>query len=247
MHEQLVIPAADGPCPAHLFLPDGEGQWPAVIVYMDALAIRPTMIDLAARIAAAGYVVLLPDLFYRHGPYAPIVASEIKDFRAEIGPLMATIDNRKAAADTAQFLAFLDTRPDVKGRKVGVTGYCMGGGMALTAAATFPDRIVAAASFHGGSLATDAADSPHLLAPQIAAEIYVAGADRDRAYPPEMAERLETALTEAGVTHRCEIYAGAIHGWTMNDLPIYNQPAAERAFAELIALFARTLGQVGNA
>lgn len=241
MHEQLVIRAADGDCPAHLFRPDGDGPWPAVIVYMDALAIRPAMIDLAARIAAAGYVVLLPDLFYRHGPYPPIVASEIKDFRAEIGPLMATVDNRKAAADTAHFLAFLDSRPEVKDRKVGATGYCMGGGMVLTAAATYPDRIAAAASFHGGSLATDAADSPHLLAPQIRAEVYVAGADKDRAYPPEMAERLEAALTEAGVTHRCEIYDGAIHGWTMPDLPIYNEAAAERAFAELTALFARTL------
>lgn len=241
MHEQLVIRAADGDCPTHLFRPDDVGACPAVIVYMDALAIRPAMIDLAARIAAAGYVVLLPDLFYRHGPYAPIVAAEIKDFRAEIGPLMATIDNRKAAADTAHFLAFLDTRPEVKGRKVGATGYCMGGGMVLTAAATYPDRIAAAASFHGGSLATDAADSPHLLAPQIAAEVYVAGADKDRAYPPEMAERLEAALTEAGVTHRCEIYEGAIHGWTMPDLPIYNEAAAERAFAELTSLFARTL------
>lgn len=241
MHEQLVIRAADGDCPAHLFRPDGDGPWPAVIVYMDALAIRPAMIDLAARIAAAGYVVLLPDLFYRHGPYAPIVASEIKDFRVEIGPLMATIDNRKAAADTAHFLAFLDTLPEVKGRKVGATGYCMGGGMVLTAAATYPDRIAAAASFHGGSLATDAVDSPHLLAPQIAAEVYVAGADKDRAYPLEMAERLDAALTEAGVTHRCEIYEGAIHGWTMPDLPIYNEAAAERAFAELTALFARTL------
>lgn len=241
MHEQLVIRAADGDCPAHLFRPDGDGSWPAVIVYMDALAIRPAMIDLAARIAAAGYVVLLPDLFYRHGPYAPIVAAEIKDFRAEIGPLMATIDNRKAAADTAHFLQFLDTRPEVKGRKVGATGYCMGGGMVLTAAATFPDWIAAAASFHGGSLATDAADSPHLLAPQIAAEVYIAGADKDRAYPPEMAERLEAALSEAGVTHRCEIYEGAIHGWTMPDLPIYNEAAAQRAFAELTALFARTL------
>lgn len=241
MHEQLVIPAADGPCPTHLFRPDGEGQWPAAIVYMDALAIRPAMIDLAARIAAAGHVVLLPDMFYRHGPYAPIVASEIRDFRKEIGPLMATVDNGKAARDTAHFLDFLSGRPEVKDGKVGATGYCMGGGMALTAAGTFPDRIAAAASFHGGNLATDAADSPHLLAPAMKAEVYVAGADNDRSYPPEMAARLEAALAEAGVRHRCEIYEGAAHGWTMPDLAIYDEAAAERAFAALLALFGRAL------
>jgi carboxymethylenebutenolidase len=130
----------------------------------------------------------------------------------------------------------------VKGRKVGTTGYCMGGGMALTAAGRFPDRVAAAASFHGGSLATDADDSPHLLAPSIKAEVYVAGADKDRAYPSEMAERLEAALTAAGVTHRCEIYEGILHGWTMSDLAIYDEAAAERAFGELIALFDRNLG-----
>jgi carboxymethylenebutenolidase len=241
VHEQLVIEAADGPCPTHLFRPDGDGRWPAVIAYMDALAIRPAMIELAARVAAAGYVVLLPDMFYRHGAYAPIVASEIKDFRAEIGPLMATVNNAKAAQDTAHFLDFLAARPEVKGGKVGTTGYCMGGGMALTAAGRFPDRIAAAASFHGGSLATDAADSPHLLAPAIKAEVYVASADNDRSYPPEMAARLEAALAEAGVRHRCEIYEGAVHGWTMPDLAIYDEAAAERALRELLALFGRTL------
>jgi len=242
MHEQLSLQAADGICPAHLFRPDGDGRWPAAIVYMDALAIRPVMIDLAARIAAAGYVVLLPDMFYRYGPYAPMVASEIQDFRKEIGPLMATVNNAKAAEDTAYFLDFLASRPEVKGSRVGTTGYCMGGGMALTAAGRFPDRVAAAASFHGGSLATDANESPHLLASSIKAEVYVAGADKDRAYPLEMAERLEAALTEAGVTHRCEIYEGILHGWTMSDLAIYEEAAAERAFGELIALFDRNLG-----
>lgn len=242
MHERLSIQAADGTCSVHLFRPDGEGSWPAVIVYMDALAIRPAMIDLAARLATAGYVVLLPDMFYRYGPYAPMVASEIRDFRKEIGPLMATVDNAKAARDTAFFLDFLAARPDVRNGKVGTTGYCMGGGMALTAAGFFPDRVVAAASFHGGSLATDAEDSPHLVAPAMKAEIYVAGADNDRSYPPEMAERLEAALTEAGVKHRCEIYQGIAHGWTMPDLGIYDKAAAERAWRELLELFERNLG-----
>ena len=118
----------------------------------------------------------------------------------------------------------------------------MGGGISLTVAGTYPDRIAAAASFHGGNLASDAEDSPHLLAPKIKARVYVAGADQDGSYPPEMEVRLDKALTDAKVDHRCEIYPGALHGWTMADFPIYNEPAAERHWTELIALFKATLG-----
>jgi carboxymethylenebutenolidase len=155
--------------------------------------------------------------------------------------MMATTSNTKAAEDTAALQAYLDTRSDVAGAKIGTVGFCMGGGMALTAAGTFPDRVAAAASFHGGNLATDAPDSPHLLAPQIRAEVYVAGADKDQHYPIEMAERLEKALTEAGVRHRSEIYAGAAHGWMKPDFPIYDAAAADRGWTELLALFDRTL------
>jgi carboxymethylenebutenolidase len=118
----------------------------------------------------------------------------------------------------------------------------MGGGISLTVAGTYPDRIAAAASFHGGNLATDSDLSPHLLAPKMKARVLVAGADQDHGYPPEMAERLDEALTEAGVDHVCEIYPGALHGWTMTDFPIYNEAAAERHWAELFALFEGTLG-----
>jgi len=242
--EQLVIRTADGECLTHVLTPGGAGPWPAAIFYMDALAIRPALVEMAQRLADGGYVVLLPDLFYRAGPYAPIDAKTAfaGDLRAIIGPLMATTDARKAAEDTGALLAYLDTRPDVKGRKVGVTGYCMGGGIALTVAGTYPDRIAAAASFHGGNLATDSELSPHRLAPAMKGRIYVAGADQDAHYPPEMQERLDRALTEAGVDHRCEIYEGALHGWTMSDFPIYNPPAAERHWRELFALFRASLG-----
>jgi carboxymethylenebutenolidase len=118
----------------------------------------------------------------------------------------------------------------------------MGGGMALTAAGKFPDRVAAAASFHGGNLATDLPVSPHLLAPQIKAEVLVAGADQDGSYPPEMAQRLEAALTEAGVKHHSEIYEGKLHGWMKPDMPVYDAAAAERGWNELFALYDRTLG-----
>ncbi len=242
-HEQLSIHTRDGACPTHVFTPDGDGPWPAVIFYMDGLAIRPTLIDMAARLAGGGYVVLLPDLFYRLGSYEPLVPKDVfaSGFRAIVGPMMASTDNRRATEDTEAFLAYLDGRGDVAGEKVGTTGYCMGGGMALSVAGAYPDHIAAAASFHGGNLATDSPMSPHLRAPTMNAEVYVAGADEDDSYPPEMAEKLESALTAADVTHRCEIYPGAKHGWTMPDFPIYDEAAAERAWKELFALFARTL------
>ena len=155
--------------------------------------------------------------------------------------MMATTDNHKAAEDTKAFLAYLDTRSDVAGKQIGTVGFCMGGGMALTAAGTFPDRVAAAISFHGGNLATDAPSSPHLLADKIKGEIYVAGADKDNSYPPEMAAKLEKALTDAGVRHRSEIYAGAAHGWMKPDFPVYDEEAAERGWREMLALFARAL------
>jgi len=243
-HEQVTIHTQDGDCPTHVLTPDGAGPWPAVILYMDAGGIRPALIEMATRLAGNGYVVLVPDLFYRFGPYGPLVPKalfESGDFMSVIGPLMATTDNHKAAQDTTALLAYLDTRGDVAQPKIGTVGFCMGGGMALTAAGTFPDRVAAAASFHGGNLATDTPISPHLLAPKIEAEVYVAGADHDHSYPPEMAARLEKALDDAGVTYRAEIYEGAAHGWMKPDFPIYDETAAERGWREMLALFDRTL------
>jgi carboxymethylenebutenolidase len=241
--EQIAIRTADGECPTHVLTPKGGGSGPGVIFYMDGLGIRPTLVQMAQRLADAGYVVLLPDLFYRFGPYASLDPKEVfkGDFRAMVGPMMATTDNAKAAQDTAAFLAYLASRLDVKGSKVGTVGFCMGGGMALTAAGTYPDRVAAAASFHGGRLADDSPLSPHLLAPKITAEVYVAGADNDQSYPPEMEVRLDRALTEAGVRHRCEIYPSAAHGWMKPDFPIYDEAAAERGWTELLALFQRNL------
>jgi carboxymethylenebutenolidase len=244
-HEQLSIRTRDGSCPAHVFKPEGAGRWPAAIFYMDGLGIRPTLFRMGQRLADGGYVVLLPDLFYRAGPYAPLEPKKVfaaGNVREVLAHLFGSTDNRRAAEDTEAFLAYLDTRADVPGRKVGTTGYCMGGAISLTVAGTYPDRIAAAASFHGGNLATDSDLSPHRLASRMKGRIYVAGADRDNSYPPEMAERLERALSDAGVDHRCEIYPGALHGWTMVDFPVYDEPAAERHWRELLALFSERLG-----
>ena len=242
-HEEVVVHTRDGQCPVHVFTPDGAGGWPAVIVYMDAFGIRPALMQLGERLAGHGYVVLVPDLFYRYGAYGPLDPKEAfaGDFRAMVGPLVATTDNARAAQDTEAFLAYLDTRDDIAGGKVGTVGFCMGGGMAITAAGTYPDRVAAAISFHGSRLATDDSQSPHLLAPKIRAELYIAVADNDRSCPPEMVERLERALADAGVRYRCELYRGASHGWMKSDFPVYDEAAAERGWSEMLALYDRTL------
>lgn len=191
--QQIVLKMSDGDCPVAVVTPEGTGPWPAVVLFMDAGGIRPGIIAMATRLAGAGYMALVPDLFYRFGPYAPLVPAEVfkGDFRATIGPMMATTNNHKAAADTGPLLDWLGLHPDTRDQRIGVVGYCMGGGMALTAAARFPDNVAAVASFHGGKLADDSEYSPHLLARDIRAEVYVASADSDDSYPLDMAERLQ--------------------------------------------------------
>lgn len=242
--EQVSIRTGDGECPAYLCAPDSGDTAAAVIFYMDGLGMRPTLVAMAKRLAELGYVVLLPDLFYRAGPYEPLDPAAVfatGDVRAAIGHLLGATDTRRAAADTAAFLDYLDTREDVSHTRIGTTGYCMGGGISLAVAGRYPDRVAAAASFHGGGLINDTELSPHLQIPAITGYVYVAGADHDSGYPPEMAARLEQLLTDAAIAHRCEIYPEALHGFTMPDFPVYNEAAAERHWQELQALFAAHL------
>ena len=241
-NEQVRIRTRDGDCPCHVMTPAGVGPWPPVIFYMDAGGIRPAVIAMAQRLADNGYAVLLPDIFYRYGAYGPLVPKDLfaGDWRAVLGPMMATTGNDKAAEDTGAFLAYLDTRGDIAGSQVAAVGFCMGGGMALAAAGTYPDRFAAVASFHGGNLATDAPTSPHLLAPKLRAELYIAAAENDGSYPPEMARRLETALAENSVRYSTETYPAA-HGWMKPDFPVYDHDAAERGWTAMLALFSRNL------
>ena len=241
----VEIRTDDGICPASVFRASGSaGPWPGVIFYMDGVGIRPVLFEMAQRLANEGFLVLLPDLFYRMGPYEPVDAKALfsdPEKRAAHAKYFASFDKTKATSDTKAFLHFLDAEEDLAGQKLGAVGYCMGGGIALTAAARYPERFAAAASFHGASLATDADDSPHKLAIRIKAKVLVAGADKDNGFPPEQAALLASAFKDAGVDHRVEIWEGAAHGWTMRDFPIYNEAAAERHFHELVALFKETL------
>jgi len=242
---EVKIPTPDGEARAYTFTPEGAGPWPAVIFYMDAPAIRPALFQMSERLASHGYYVLLPDMFWRAGPYEPINLKEVmKDEetrRAVFGKFMASTDPEKSTRDTGAFLDWLSKQPQVKGDKVGCTGYCMGGGLALRAAGAYPDHIVAAAAFHGGRLATDAPDSPHLLAPKMKAKVYVAGADEDAGFLPDQADKLREALTAAGVDNEVTIYAGAKHGYAPPDMPVYKEEASERHWREMLKLFDETL------
>ncbi|MCP2196907.1 dienelactone hydrolase family protein [Lentzea flava] len=241
------ITTRDGTADAYLTGPAGSGPFPAVLLYMDAFGLRPHLRTMADRLASAGYVVLVPNVFYRAGR-APVV--ELPDYidpaaRPElferIMPLLRSLTPEALMRDAEAYLRFLADSPLVADGPVGITGYCMGAGLALRTAGTFPDRVAAAAGFHGANLATEAGDSPHLLADRITAELYFAHADQDAAMPPEQIERLEKALAEAGVKHRCEVYAGARHGYTQADTAAYDAEAAERHWDALLDLFSRTL------
>jgi carboxymethylenebutenolidase len=212
---------------------------------MDARGIRPALFDLGERIGAAGYFVLLPDLFYRAGPYeapTPRTFSQNPEFRKLWqNKYVATASKANVRSDTEAFLTFLAAEPAVSSLSIGTTGYCMGGGFSLAAAGNFPDRVIAAASYHGGNLATDAPDSPHRLISKIKARVYIAGAVEDASFPDEQKQLLIETLKSAGVTHTVETYAGAKHGWVPLDSAAYDRTAAERHYQTLLALFDATL------
>ena len=243
--QEIALPTPDGAARSFTFKPQGQGPWPAAIIFMDAPAIRPALFEFGERLAKNGYFTLLPDLFWRAGPYAPINVKEVfadEAKRREVfGKLTGSTNPEKQLVDAKASLDYLAASPDVKGDKVGITGYCMGAGVVMRTAGNYPDRIAAAAGFHGGRLATDAPDSPHLLAPKITAKVLVAGADEDAGFPPEQADKLREALTAAGVDNEVTIYPGAKHGYTMPDLPVYNELAAERHWTEMLGLFDETL------
>jgi carboxymethylenebutenolidase len=241
---KIEIITQDGICPSYVFRPSDAGPWPAVLMFMDGLGIRPAMLEVAEQLATHGYFVLLPDLFYRSGPYEPMnphtVFSDPEQRKILMEKFFAFATQANIMSDTSVFLDYLATQPDVKPGGIGTVGYCMGGMMSIAAAGTYPDHIIVAASYHAGRLATDAPTSPHLLAPKMKARVYVAGASEDQSFPDDMKARLEAALTEAGVDHKIETYP-AKHGWVFRDTPVYDAAASKRHWQTLLALFNETL------
>jgi len=244
----IEIPTADGTADALLAIPSEGGPHPGVLLYMDAFGPRPRLAEMAARIASEGYVVLVPNVFYRHGAAPLVDTSKLTEpdgrgkLFATLGPYMQALTPELAMRDAGAYLAWLEQDARVAAGPVGTTGYCMGGALALRTAAAYPDRVAAAASFHGGRLATDAEDSPHRLVGSITGEVYVAHADNDGSMPPEQQVALEAALSEAGVTHLCELYEGAAHGFTMSDTAAYDEAVTKRHWDRLLHLLSRTLG-----
>ncbi|MFF2205690.1 dienelactone hydrolase family protein [Streptomyces sp. NPDC058145] len=239
------IPTADGVADAYLAHPADGRPRPGVLLYQDAYGLRPRLRSMADRLAAAGYTVLVPNVFYRHGRTPIGEVPEFIDTSADptiwerIGPVMASLTPDQTRRDADAYLDWLAGSPLVTDGPVALTGYCMGARLALRTAATHPDRVAAAAGFHGGRLATDAPDSPHLGAGQITAELYFGHADQDRSMPEEQIRRLADALTAAGVRHTSEVYPGAGHGYTQTDTTAYDREADERHWAALLALLER--------
>jgi carboxymethylenebutenolidase len=242
---EVEIPAPDGTARGTLVLPEGDGPWPGVVLFPDAGGWRETMLEMAEKIAAPGYVVLVPDVFYRAGDWAPFDMSTVfgdEKERTRLFSYMGALTNDRIAADAAAYIDFLLARPEVRGAGVGTTGYCMGGRMSMVAAGALGTKITAAASFHGGRIAVeDDPTSPHLKADQITATVYVAGAIEDGSFTTEQAELLEKTLTEAGVAHTVEFYP-ARHGFAVHDHKgIYDAAAAERHYEALASLYGSTL------
>lgn len=235
----------DGVADAYLTRPDDGHPYPAVLFIIDAIGLRPRIEEMADRIAANGYVVLAPNVFYRAGraPVLPLPDFSDPDSRASfmqaVRPLMDELTPENVARDGG---AYLDYLAEITPSPVVITGYCMGGRVGLRIAAAHPDRVVALASFHGGGLVTDEPDSPHLSVGDVQGELYFGHADNDQSMTPEQIAALERALEEAGARYHSELYQGAMHGYTMSDTAAYDEAAAERHFSELFALLERVYG-----
>lgn len=241
------IPTADGTADAYFVHPDDDSRHPGVLLYMDAFGLRPHLRNMADRLAAAGYAVLVPNVFYRHGRTPVIDLPEFIDPGArpeifeKLGPILKSFTPEQAERDGDAYLRWLADSPQATDAPVGITGYCLGAALALRTAGSHPDRVAAVGGFHGGNLATDDERSPHLVADRVQAELYFGHADQDHALPPEQIERFDKALTDAGVRFRTEVYAGAHHGYTQADMASYNAEADERHWAALLDLFNRNL------
>jgi carboxymethylenebutenolidase len=251
LESDVEIKTPDGTCDAAFIRPK-RGSHPAVLVWPDALGLRPSMRGIGRRIAADGYSVLVPNPFYRVSK-APFTDASTFNFQnpddmAKLKTLMASVNETgNAEKDAAAYVAFLDSQKGVnKAKKVGTQGYCMGGALVVRTAAALPDRVGAGASFHGGGLVTDKPESPHLLAPKIKARMYFGIASNDDAKQPDAKDKLKEAFAAAKVPAEIEVYASQ-HGWCVPDMPahdgvpVYNKADAERAWGKLVALYKAAL------
>ena len=240
----VEVSTPDGTADCH-FVHPVSGAHPGVLVWPDALGLRPVFKEMGRRLAESGYAVLTVNPYYRteRAPVLPEGASfRDEATRKKIFPLMRSLTAGTTVADATAFVGFLDAQETVAGeRKMGTTGYCMGGSMTMRTAAAFPDRIGAGASFHGGRLVTDAPDSPHLLVDAMRAHYLFAIAENDDQKDPDAKTALRRAFAAAGLPAEIEVYAGTLHGWCPPDSAVYDEAQAERAWSRLLALFETAL------
>jgi carboxymethylenebutenolidase len=253
VEDDVQIKTPDGTCDA-AFIHPAKGSHAGVLIWTDVFGLRPVFRVYAMRLAVLGYSVLVPNPFYRTAK-APVFADvSTFDFqsdadRAKLPPLTGPLNAPGAAeSDAKAYLAWLDAQPQVdKTKKIGTQGYCMGGPLVFKTAAAAPARVGAAATFHGGGLVSDKPDSPHLLAPQIKARMYIAIAATDDSRQPDAKDKLREAFAAAQVPAEIEVYAGAQHGWCVPDMPMqngrvtYSKPDAERAWNKLLPLYKAAL------
>jgi carboxymethylenebutenolidase len=241
----VVIKMADGNCDAALYHPTGEGRWPGIVIFTDALGLRPAFRDMGKRLAAEGYTVMVPNPFYRTRK-APVLSGPF-DFgkpedRAKLVELTAPLNNETKSRDATTYIAYLDALRQVKtAAKIGVVGYCMGGPYTVLASAAVPERVGAGVSLHGGNLVTDKPDSPHLLIPKLKANYYFGIATNDDQRQPDAKDKLREAFAAANVPAKIEVYQDCQHGWCVADGMVYNKAGAERAYVDEIALYKKVL------
>ena len=242
--KNVSVKTADGSADAALFMPSGKGKWPAVLLWPDILGLRPVFREMGKRLAAQGYVVLVPNPYYR-AKKAPVVEGAFdfnsKDDMAKIMAFKAGLTDAMVDRDSAAYITFLDAQPQTdKRKKAGVQGYCMSGPIAVRTAAVRPDRIGAVATFHPGALVTDTPSSPHLLIPKSRAAYLVIIAKNDAEKLPREKPELEAAFRKARRPAKVEI-SSANHGWTVAGSQTYDEKEAERAWAELLPFYRANL------
>jgi carboxymethylenebutenolidase len=230
---EVEIKTPDGTCDAHFVHPAGATA--AVLVWPDIWGLRPAFRAMGKRLAESGYAVLTVNPFYRSIKGQP--ASREDAFKYA-GSLNATTH----MSDAKAFVTWLDAQKTVDTRrKIGTTGYCMGGSIVMRTAGSLPERIGAGCSFHGGGLTTANADSPHLLIPKMKASMLIAIADNDDQKDPTSKDVLRKAFDDAKVSAEIEVYKGANHGWMPPDSQNHNADAAERGWARKLELFKKAL------
>jgi carboxymethylenebutenolidase len=240
----VEITTPDGVCDA-MFVHPIEGKHPAVLMWPDILALRPSFRQMAARLAENGYAVLVVNPYYRDAR-APVVeigeSFQDESTRNKVLPMYRNLSAETHMSDADAFVSWLDKQPAVDtAKKIGTMGYCMGGPIIMRTAATVPDRIGAACSYHGGGLVTDKPDSPHLLIPEMKAQFLIAVAENDDERDPNSKVVLRETFDKHGLEAEIEVYEGAMHGWCVLDSRVYNHQQAERAWARTLALFERAL------